>query len=155
MSYTVWKDTGQLDDELFFNETADLIMHDEALLKEEHEILERYHPIYNYWHLLQSRPSEKDVADILKHAPSITIMTEGEDGCELNHYITLNSCGMDYTDSIAFAYMVIDQIIPKGLLFNLERTTISKKGWARLEAFLSKTKDDEGWARAEALLKKV
>ena len=95
-----------------------------------------YHPLYNWSHVLADKPTDDDLIKIIENAPNITIMRDESD----NHFITLNGCGMDYSDSIAYAYLIIDRRIPCGLLREGEYHTVSKEGAEALKAHLKAQK---------------
>ena len=50
--------------------------------------------------------------------------------------IALNGCGMDMSDSIAYAYMVLDKYVPKSTI-PTDRMTLSKECWDKLQEFLN------------------
>ena len=96
-----------------------------------------YYPIYNWSHILADKPTDEDLIKIIENAPNVTIMRDDSD----NHFITLNGCGMDYSDSIAYAYLVIDRRLPHGLLTSVpEYPTVSKEGAEALKAHLKTQK---------------
>ena len=92
-----------------------------------------YHPIYNYAHVLQHEPRAKDIKQVIEDAPNMSIIyiDEIETYC-----IALNGCGMDMSDSIAYAYMVLDGYVPKSTI-PTDRMTLSKECWDKLQEFLN------------------
>ena len=96
-------------------------------------IEDSYYPLYNWSHVLADKPTDDEVLKIVKNAPNVTIMRDASD----NHFITLNGCGMDYSDSIAYAYLIIDRRIPCGLLRDGEYHTVSAEGAAELREYLN------------------
>ena len=131
MSYSIYFDF-QENYEKFENITLHKIGKD--LESEEFEQLEEnLFPIYNYIHLLQARPSDNDILDIYENAPNITIIYIEEFE---KYFITLNACGMDFTDSIAYAYMVIDGQIPKSLIPS-QRLTLREENYSKLIKFIN------------------
>ena len=97
-----------------------------------YEWLDNYHPIYNFAHVLQYEPTSEQVQLIHENAPNISIIYVHETETYL---ITLNACGMDLSDSIAYAYMVIDGQVPKSMI-PMERLTLSEENYAQLQSFL-------------------
>jgi hypothetical protein len=95
-----------------------------------------YHPIYNFAHILQYSASEQGdkIRDVLENAPNVSILHIEEIDTDL---IALNGCGMDMSDSIAYAYMVLDGYVPKSIR-PTERMTLSQESWNELQEFLNK-----------------
>ena len=97
-----------------------------------YEWQDNYYPIYNFAHVLQYEPTSEEIQLIHKNAPNVSIIyvheTEG-------FLIALNCCGMDLSDSIAYAYMIIDRQVPKSMIPK-ERMTLSKENYAELQSFL-------------------
>jgi len=87
-----------------------------------YEILEAYEPMVCYVHVLQNMPSYKDLLLIAKNAPNISILYIEELSV---HVIAMNGCGMDFSDSIAYAYAVIDKDIPKSFGQIVDKFTIT------------------------------
>jgi hypothetical protein len=68
-----------------------------------------YVPIYNYVHILQSRPSTADVLLVDKYVGNVSII----EIFDVDTYaIALTGCGMDLSDNIELAYYVIDGVSP-------------------------------------------
>ena len=97
-----------------------------------YQLRDSYYPIYNYVHILQYSPSDAEILKILENAPNIAILHDEDLGV---HLISLTGCGMDFSDSIAYAYMIIDRVIPKDLIPN-QRLTISQSAYDELIAFV-------------------
>jgi len=97
-----------------------------------YDLQDSYYPIYNYIHLLQNRPTDEDIKKINDNAGNVVIIYIEELD---SYFISLTGCGMDMSDSIAYAYMVIDKEIPKSLIPR-ECYTIGKNGAKELMEFL-------------------
>ena len=97
-----------------------------------------YHPIYNFAHILSNQMGTWKQTDrlqnIIEHAPNVSIIRIDEIGSDL---ITLNGCGMDMSDSIAYAYMIIDRYVPR-CIRPTDRMTLSKNSWRKLQDFIKK-----------------
>lgn len=97
-----------------------------------YEWQDKKHPIYNFAHVLQYEPTSEQVQLIHKNAPNMSIIYVHEIETYL---IALNACGMDLSDSIAYAYMIIDNKVPKSMIPQ-QRMTLSKENYAELQSFL-------------------
>ena len=65
-----------------------------------YDLEDSFYPIYNYVHILQHSPSSYAIEKILFNAPNVSILYFEQ----LDTYgIALNGCGMDMSDSIAYA----------------------------------------------------
>ena len=91
-----------------------------------------YHPIYNFAHVLQYEPTSEQVQLIHKNAPNVSIIYVHETETYL---IALNGCGMDMSDSIAYAYMIIDRQVPKSMKPQ-QRMTLNQKNYDELISFM-------------------
>jgi len=87
-----------------------------------YEILESYAPMVCHAHVLQNMPRCKDLLLIAKNAPNISILYIEELSV---HVIAMNGCGMDFSDSIAYAYAVIDRDIPNSFGRIVDKFTIT------------------------------
>ena len=94
------------------------------------EIQDNWHPMYNYAHILQGSPDSKDLLHLASHAPNVTILHI--EHLE-SHVIALNGCGMDFSDSVAYAYKVIDRFVPPCFLDIDCAYTISKEAFKVLK----------------------
>lgn len=68
-----------------------------------------YYPIMNYVHVLQHKPTEEDILDIAKNARNMVVIQDEHE----NYLLGLSGGGMDFSEEIAYAYMVIDREVPK------------------------------------------
>jgi hypothetical protein len=156
MSYTIHSEdiNEEVAEGVYENMTADLIHSDDDILVDiakdmgyefkdadelrdsdnVYEITKSYHPIYNHLHLLQQQPMDDDIKDILTNAPNVSILRT-----ENNWFISLNGCGMNMSDSIAYAYMKIDFQIPYDVIPS-QRLTVTENGWDEIQEFLKKEK---------------
>jgi hypothetical protein len=152
MSYTIHSEdiNEEVAEGVYENMTADLIHSDDDILVDiakdmgyefknvdelrdsdnVYEIINSYHPIYNCLHLLQQKPVDDDIKDILTNAPKVSILRR-----ENNWFISLSGCGMDMSDSIAYAYLKIDFQIPYDVIPS-QRLTITEQGWGEIQEFL-------------------
>ena len=76
---------------------------------ELYELQDRHFPMMNYVHVLQHGASEDDIIDIAKNAPNIVVIEDAHE----NQLLGLSGGGMDFSEEIAYAYMVIDREVPK------------------------------------------
>ena len=75
-----------------------------------YQIQDSYYPMYNIAHVTQFGADVGELLDIAENAPNISILKIEELDCIV---IALNGCGTDFSDSIAYAYLVIDGQIPR------------------------------------------
>lgn len=126
-------------DDEYYNELDDeqkmgYIRNSEAF----YELKEGYYPIMSYVHLLQERPREEDILKIHNNAPN-TVIIEDNMG---NHYIGLSGGGMDFSEEIAYAYMLIDRCIPPCFRIDEDSNYLLKKeAHKELVEFLNKGRD--------------
>jgi len=73
------------------------------------DLLNRYYPIYNYYHILQNEPNNAQLELLAELTSIISILNYEE--FELN-LIGLNSCGQDNSEFLELAYYIIDGIAP-------------------------------------------
>jgi len=111
-------------DESVRNLTAEYIMRDEELREKiadylsldkddsdyeeevDYEIKERYFPMSNYFHVLESKYIPDDVmAEVTKLASSVCILYSEDMEA---YFIGLTGAGMDFSESIELAYRLID-----------------------------------------------
>ena len=131
MSYTIQVENistkFSADEGTWYNLTWNAIAKNENLLEETYEnegynyeeeasffdtyleIENSYIPMYNYFHVLQRKPNEQEILKIQKNAPNVVIVRDDTE----TYYIALKSVGCDYSEEIAYAYMIIDSEIPK------------------------------------------
>jgi len=93
------------------------------------QLEESWYPMYNIAHVIQYGVDEAELLDIAENAPNISILEIEELDCTV---IALNGCGMDFSDSIAYAYLVADNMIPEGFGNITTAYTISKKALEKL-----------------------
>lgn len=74
-----------------------------------YHLMDAYYPIMSYVHVLQYEPRDDDIADVAKNAPNVVVIKDG-DG---NYFLGLSGGGMDLSEELAYAYMVIDRDVPK------------------------------------------
>lgn len=106
--------------------------------EEFYELSEGYYPILNYVHVLQEKPTEEDILKIHKNAPNIVII-----GDDLgNFFIGISAAGMDFSEELAYAYMVIDFCVPPCFRIDEDSNyTLNKEAHKELVEFLSKNDD--------------
>ena len=106
--------------------------------EEFYGLKEDYYPIVNYVHLLQQKPREEGILKIHSNAPN-TVVIEDNMG---NHYIGLSGAGMDFSEEIAYAYMVVDNCVPPGFSVDEDSNySLKKEAHKELVEFLN-GKDD-------------
>jgi len=86
-------------------------------------------PMCNFAHILQNSPNCSELLDLAKNAPNVSILEIEELDCTV---IALNGCGMDFSDSIAYTYLIVDKFIPSGFDNITEAYTISQEALAKL-----------------------
>lgn len=99
--------------------------------------LDEYKPKMNEFWVLQNCPTQSEIEDLIENAPNISIVEVEEE-----MYISMNAGGMDMTNEIAYAYLMIDGIIPDevgSLKFN-DAIKGSEKLYSTLMAYAGKTK---------------
>ena len=94
---------------------------------------DRFVPIVNYIHILQSKPTEKQAQFVAQNSNAVIVHVDEFD----TYGIALTGAGMDFSDSIALAYAVVDNEIPNCFIKSINRNyTITEAGWNKLKPFL-------------------
>jgi len=109
-------DYNQLEDE---EEKADYIRDSEA----SYQIEEAYTPILSFVHLLQNEAYSEYVEKIYKNARNIVVISDHMD----NYFLGLSAAGMDFSEELAYAYMIIDSCVPPGFRVEEDSTSSLKK----------------------------
>ena len=118
-------------DELDNEEKLEYIRDSDAF----HELAEGYYPMMNYVHVLQSEPIWEDVLKVYKNAPNIVLLKDDMDNC----YIGMTGAGMDFSEEIAYAYMVVDRCVPPGFTIDEDSNySLKKEAHKELVEFLNK-----------------
>ena len=103
-----------------------------------YELAENYYPMMNYIHVLQSKPAQEDILKVYKNAPNIVLL---EDDMS-NYYIGLSGAGMDFSEEIAYAYMVVDRCVPPGFRVHENNNySLKKEAHKELVEFLNSSGD--------------
>ena len=130
----LYESSGYGDD--YYNELSD----EEKVIyiretEEFYELSEGYYPILNYVHVLQEKPTEEDILKIHKNAPNIVIIGDDLD----NFFIGMSAAGMDFSEELAYVYMVIDFCIPRCFRVSKDfNYTLNKQAHGELVEFMSK-----------------
>ena len=131
---TLYEDAGYDDDyydKLDDEEKIEYVRNSEAF----YELAEGYYPIISYIHVLQSEPIWEDVLKVYKNAPNIVLLKDDMDNC----YIGMTGAGMDFSEEIAYAYMVVDRCVPSGFTIDEDSNySLKKEAHKELVEFLNK-----------------
>ena len=73
-----------------------------------YHLQEDYYPITSYVHVLQHEPTKDKILDVAKNARNVVVIKDEHD----NYLLGLSGCGMDLSEQLAYAYMVIDGEVP-------------------------------------------
>ena len=134
---TVYENGGYSDScykELEYEEKLEYIENSDEL----YELKDMYSPIINYIHVLQSEPTKEHIFKIYKNAPNVVIIKDNMDNC----YIGMSAAGLDLSQSIAYAYMVIDNFIPPGFTIDKDNNfCLKKEAHKELVEFLEKNRN--------------
>ena len=91
---------------------TEILLKEDVLDDEEFESIEdQCYPMYNYVWQLENEPSDSELRKIEEQTSSVAILK-----IDNEYYISLTSCGMDYSQSIAYTYLTIDNKIPEELM---------------------------------------
>ena len=100
-----------------------------------HELSDSYYPLTNYVHVLQEKPTDEEILKIHKNAPNMVII-EDDLG---NFFIGSSGGGMDSSEEIAYAYMVIDRCVPRSFRINEDSSyCLGKEAHKELIEFMHK-----------------
>ena len=103
-----------------------------------HQLEDSYYPMMNYVHVLQLKPVKEDILKVYKNAPNIVLL---EDDMS-NYYIGLSGAGMDFSEEIAYAYMVVDRCVPPGFRVHENNNySLKKEAHEELVEFLNNSGD--------------
>ena len=134
---TLYEDAGYDDvyyDELDDEEKVKYIRNSDAF----HELAEGYYPMMTYVHVLQSEPAEEDALKVYKNAPNMVLLKDDMDNC----YIGMSGAGMDFSEEIAYAYMVVDRCVPPGFRVHENNNySLKKEAHEELVEFLNNSGD--------------
>jgi len=98
------------------------------------EVVEGYFPMMNSAWRTDNCPSDAVVKDILENAPNVSIVNVGNET-----YIAMNGAGFDMSNSIAYAYLKIDNDIPKELgVCRTQCLSGSEEAFQKVNEFLAK-----------------
>ena len=125
-------DYNQIEDE---EQKADYIRQSDAF----YQIEEAYTPILSFVHLLQNEAYSEYVEKIYKNAPNIVVISDELD----NQFLGLSAEGMDCSEELAYAYMIIDSCIPPG--FRVEEdnsSSLNKEAKKELLEFIKNNKNN-------------
>ena len=123
-----------------FKEIAEMlgVLDDEGNLVDYYEeSIDRYEPNYNYVYALETEPTEEKILEIsLKTNCCVMYNIEEE-----KYYLSLTGCGMDLSQDIALSYVLIENWLPKDLLFSVSSQnglSISKEDFKILKEGINK-----------------
>jgi len=89
----------------------------------------------NYVHLLQSEPRWEDILKVYENAPNVVLLKDDMG----NSYIGLSGAGMDFSEELAYAYMIVDRYIPPGFTVDEESNySLEKEAHKELIDFINK-----------------
>ena len=89
-------------------------------------------PMMNYGYPLETEPSEEDIKECYEETGLVVM----EDTINENYYLVLTGGGMDLSQNIGLAYVIIENWIPKDLMDNIctqKGLSLSDKKFERLQ----------------------
>lgn len=128
-----------------FKEVADrleVLEDDGKTLKSYYEeSIDAYEPMMNYAHILETSPSDEAILNVALNTNCCVMYHEEED----KHYIALTGGGMDLSQDIGLAYVLLEKWIPEdfiGQICNQKGLSISKENFEILrKAIIEQTKN--------------
>lgn len=76
-----------------------------------------YEPIYNFLHALTIKPEEEKILKIITSTNCTVLYNEEKD----IYYIALTGCGMDLSQDIGYAYLILQRWIPQDLILSIAK----------------------------------
>ena len=99
------------------------------------EFCGQYEPVMDYVHVLQYEPQTQDILKVAENAPEIIVL---KDPCN-NYYLGLSGAGMNLSEELAYAYMVLDRHVPA--CFEIDQNLcLSESAYKELTEFINKQK---------------
>jgi hypothetical protein len=108
------------------------VLQDGKLVDWWEESLDSYAPMMNYAHILETKPEEDKILDVALKT-NCSIMFDNEKDV---YYIALNGGGMDLSQDIGLAYVILENWIPEDLINQISRQeglSISKEDFKTLK----------------------
>lgn len=102
---------------------------------EIHKLLYVFDPVVNYVHVLQQKPTDEEVLEIYEKLPDIVVI-EDDMG---NFFLSFSCSGVDMSEELAYAYMIIDRCVPSSIKINTNKNyTLSEEEHKELVDFMNK-----------------
>ena len=101
-----------------------------------YDIVENYSIMLDYIHVLQSEPTEEDIFKVYKNTSNIVLLKDDMNNC----YIGMIGIEADFSEEVAYTYMVVDHYVPPG--FNVDKNnnhSLKKETHKELIEFLCKS----------------
>lgn len=98
-------------------------------------------PIYNYAYPLEAQPTDENILEVIKRT-NLTIMFKTE---EDKYYLALCGCGMDLSQDIALAYIIMGEMIPEDLIKSVctqKDLSVSGEDWDLLKNSIIKQSEN-------------
>ena len=90
------------------------VLNDEGKLVDYYEEnIDGYEPIYNYIHILETTNQDEDLILEVALKTNCCVLYDSE---EEKNYIALTGCGMDMSQDIGLAYLILERWIPEDFI---------------------------------------
>ena len=109
------------------------VLNDEGELVDYYEeSIDGYEPIYNYIHILELNNFDDDLILEVSLKTNCCVLYNSE---EEKNYIALTGCGMDMSQDIGLAYLILERWIPEDFISRISKQkglTQGGEDWKRL-----------------------